>query len=235
MTQRSPLNERYTTDKPKGTTRKSASSAKPKREAAATVTVVTKTKTKAEKKAERKKEEQKMRARDARYYNPGTPEYKRMRRLWVVFIVVALSCSILSFVLMNKVSTAVTTILLILAYAGIGIALYIDLVKIRRIRRDYALRQADTKAEKRVIAAEKVQREAEIAEREAKAAQQKAKKKNFLGHFKKKDNGEEAGETASEATGTSADANAGAKASTKAAAKAASKSAGTEDSKASGK
>ena len=231
MTQRSPLNERYTTDKPKGTTRKSASSAKPKREAAATVTVVTKTKTKAEKKAERKKEEQRMRARDARYYNPGTPEYKRMRRLWVVFIVVALSCSILSFVLMNKVSTAVTTILLILAYAGIGIALYIDLVKIRRIRRDYALQQADTKAEKRVIAAEKVQREAEIAEREAKAAQQKAKKKNFLGHFKKKDSGEEAGE----ATDTSANANADAKASTKTASKSTDKATSTEDSKASGK
>ena len=94
MTQRSPMNERYTTDKPKGTTRKSASSAKPKREAASSVTVVTTTKSKAQKKAERKAQEQKMRERDARYYNPRTPEYKRMRMYWGICVGLALAGSI---------------------------------------------------------------------------------------------------------------------------------------------
>lgn len=187
MSQRSPMNERYTTDKPKGTTRKSASSAKPKREAAASVTVVAKTKTKAEKKAERKKEEQKQRERDARYYNPRTPEYKRMRKYWVACVVVALACSIGSFLLMSNAPAAVTTALLILAYAAIAAALYIDLVKIRRIRRNYAAQQADSKAETRAIKAEKAQRAAEAAAKQEKAAEKSAKKQGFFARFKKKD------------------------------------------------
>lgn len=187
MTQRSPMNERYTTEKPKGTTRKSASSAKPKREAAATVTVVTKTKTKAEKKAERKKEEQKQRERDARYYNPRTPEYKRMRAYWVACVVIALAGSIGSFLLMGRVPGAVTTALLIAAYAAIAVALYIDLVKIRRIRREYAAQQADTKAETRALKAEKAKRAQEAAQREEQAAQKAEKKKGFFARFKKKD------------------------------------------------
>ena len=184
MTQRSPMNERYTTDKPKGTTRKSASSAKPKREAAATVTIVAPTKTKAEKKAERKKEEQKQRARDARYYNPRTPEYKRMRKYWVVCVVVALACSIGSFLLMNKAPVTVTTVMLVLAYAAIAVALYIDLVKIRRIRREYAAQQAGTKAETRALKAEKAKRAAEEAEKQA-HANEKPEKKGLFARFKK--------------------------------------------------
>ncbi len=39
MSQRNPMNERYTTEGRRGTTRKSAASAKPKAQAAATVTV----------------------------------------------------------------------------------------------------------------------------------------------------------------------------------------------------
>ena len=185
MTQRSPLNERNTTDKPKGTTRKSASSAKPKREAAASVTVVTKTKTKAEKKAERRKEEQKRRARDARYYNPRTPEYKRMRMYWGICVGVALACAIGSFLLMNNVPTAVTTTLLIASYGAIGIALYIDLVKIRRIRRDYAEQHADSKAETRAMKAQKQERAAELKAQQQEA-NSKPHKKSLLDRFTKK-------------------------------------------------
>lgn len=184
MTQRSPLNERNTTDKPKGVTRKSASSAKPKREAAASVTVVTKTKTKAEKKAERRKEEQKRRARDARYYNPKTPEYKRMRMYWAICVGVALACAIGSFFLMNNAPTAVTTTLLIASYGAIGIALYIDLVKIRRIRRDYAEQHADSKAETRALKAQKQERAAQL-EAQQQQANNKPQKKSLFDCFKK--------------------------------------------------
>ena len=187
MTQRSPMNERYTTDKPKGTTRKSASSAKPKREAASSVTVVTTTKSKAQKKAERKAQEQKMRERDARYYNPRTPEYKRMRMYWGICVGLALAGSIGSFLLMGKVPAEVTTVLLILAYAAIAAALYIDLVKIRRIRKKYAAQHADTKAETRALKAEKAQRAAEEAAKQAKAAEAPEKKPGLFARFKKKD------------------------------------------------
>ncbi len=169
MSQRSPMNERYSTDKPKGTARKSASSAKPKREAAASVTIVSNTKTKAEKKAERKKLEAQQRAKTNKFYNPPTPEYKRMRKIWALFVVIAIACSVGSFFLMGKLPTEATTVILVVAYAAIFVAVYIDLVKIRRIRNAYAASQADSKVETRARKAAK----AEKAEKLEKAAQAK--------------------------------------------------------------
>ena len=159
MTQRSPMNERYSTEKHKGTTRKSASSAKPKREAAASVTVVAKTKTKAEKKAEKKKLEARQREKTQKYYNPPTPEYKRMRKIWVAFVAGALIASITSFFVLGKVPSEVSTVILVIAYVCIACALYVDLVKIRRIRNKYAAAQreskADTRARKAAVKANK--------------------------------------------------------------------------------
>ena len=55
MSQRNPMNDRYTTDDRKGQTRKSAATMKPKSKAASTVHVQSTTKTKQQKKAEQKK------------------------------------------------------------------------------------------------------------------------------------------------------------------------------------
>lgn len=54
MSQRNPMNERYTSEERTGTTRKSAASAKPKAKAAASVTVKSAKKTPEQRKAEEK-------------------------------------------------------------------------------------------------------------------------------------------------------------------------------------
>ena len=86
MSQRNPMNERYTTEKHTGSTRKSAASAKPKTKAAASVTLGTTKKTqqqrKAEAKAARKKEQDRQRELDRKYYKPDTERYKKLKRLW---------------------------------------------------------------------------------------------------------------------------------------------------------
>ena len=74
-----------------------------------------------------------------------------------------------------------------MAYAAIAAALYIDLVKIRRIRKKYAAQHADTKAETRALKAEKAQRAAEEAAKQAKAAEAPEKKPGLFARFKKKD------------------------------------------------
>ena len=107
-----------------------------------------------------------------------------MRMYWGICVGVALACAIGSFLLMNNVPTAVTTTLLIASYGAIGIALYIDLVKIRRIRRDYAEQHADSKAETRAMKAQKQERAAQLQAQQQEAAN-KPHKKSLLDRFKK--------------------------------------------------
>lgn len=82
MSQRNPMNERYTSEDRTGVTRKSAASAKPKAKAAASVTVKSAKKTpeqrKAEEKAARKAAAAKQREVERKYYKPDTPRYKRL-------------------------------------------------------------------------------------------------------------------------------------------------------------
>ena len=92
MSQRNPMNERYTSEERTGVTRKSAASAKPKSKAAASVTVKSAKKTpeqrKAAEKAARKEAAAKQREVERKYYKPDTPRYKRLRAIWwVVFII----------------------------------------------------------------------------------------------------------------------------------------------------
>ena len=84
MTQRNPMNERYQGEAPKGQTKKSASSMKPKTKAASSVYVRPAEKTPQEKKAIRREQRQKQRELDSKYYNPPTQEYKNLRLLWWV-------------------------------------------------------------------------------------------------------------------------------------------------------
>lgn len=141
MSQRNPMNERYTTEKHTGTTRKSAASAKPKTKAAGTVVQGTSKKTpqqrKQEQKEARKKEQQRQRELDRKYYKPDTARYKKLKRIWWGSLVAAVLCTVLSWVLRSVEPTWIAFIFLFLAYGCIIFAFYLDFSKIRKERREY--------------------------------------------------------------------------------------------------
>lgn len=110
MSQRNPMNERYTTEsKSGGVSRKSASSAKPKSNAAASVVIGTKKKkpAKGSKKAPLTKREQKRRERDKqyeaekRYGDPPTKKFKICKRMWIGFLIASVVTVAMSFALSN--------------------------------------------------------------------------------------------------------------------------------------
>lgn len=158
MSQRNPMNERYTTEKHTGSTRKSAASAKPKTKAAASVTLGTTKKTqqqrKAEAKAARKKEQERQRELDRKYYKPDTERYKKLKRLWWASLGGAVLCTVLSWVLRGVEPAWIAFVCLFAAYALIIFAFYLDFSKIRKERRSYqermiALEEAQEKKERK--------------------------------------------------------------------------------------
>ena len=200
MSQRNPMNERYTTEKHTGSTRKSAASAKPKTKAAASVTLGTTKKTqqqrKAEAKAARKKEQERQRELDRKYYKPDTERYKKLKRLWWLSLGGAVVCTVLSWVLRGVEPAWIAFVCLFAAYALIIFAFYIDFSKIRKERRSYqermiALEEAQEKKERK----QQARRGGRVTEEivtEADASQspeaEKPAKAGFMGRlFKKKD------------------------------------------------
>lgn len=107
MSQRNPMNERYTTEaKAGGHTRKSAASAKPKSSAAASVVMGSSKKKPAKNaknqpksKRERKREERnKQYEAERRYGDPPTRAFKIAKRMWIGFLVASVVTVALSFV-----------------------------------------------------------------------------------------------------------------------------------------
>ena len=192
MTQRNPMNERYQSDERTGKTRKSAASAKPVSKAGASVRVAGGKKQAASRgflsrlsgggnaAASKKQQEREPRAR---YYNPDTPEYHRWRRYWWVSIVLALSLTALSFVVQIAIpdSAVASYVLLGVGYALLIFAIWVDMGKVRKIRRAYADRMmaGRSKAATRARKAEKAAAQKEAAEArklgEAEAAKRDAK------------------------------------------------------------
>ena len=123
MSQRNPMNERYTSEERTGVTRKSAASAKPKSKAAASVTVKSAKKTpeqrKAAEKAARKEAAAKQREVERKYYKPDTPRYKRLRAIWWVMLIAAIGCTTLSFVGQGALPQWLSVTTLIAAYVFI--------------------------------------------------------------------------------------------------------------------
>lgn len=157
MSQRNPMNERYTSEERRGTTKKSAASAKPKSKAAASVTVKSAKKTpeqrKAEEKAARKEAAAKQREVERKYYKPDTPRYKRLRIIWWVLLIAAIGCTTLSFVGQGSLPQWLSVTTLILAYVFIISAFVLDFWKIKKERVAYqermlALEEKNAKAEK---------------------------------------------------------------------------------------
>lgn len=188
MSQRNPMNERYTTEKHQGVTRKSAASAKPKKAQAGTVMKTSAKKSPKERKAEekqrRKEESARQREIDRKYYKPDTERYKQLRRIWVILLVGAVLSVVLSWVLRSIQPEWIAIVFLILAYVFIIAAFYVDFSKIRRERRAY---------QTRMIALEVEQEKAERAARSQQSKNKNKNKGNNKGNNKKqtKDNEED--------------------------------------------
>ena len=190
MTRRNSQNERYTNKEEKenrsGTTKKSASKAKPAKEAASTVRIKGKTKkSRKELRAEASIQEQKRQAREQRKRgaNAGTQSIeveserdrriKRLRKIWWTMIGVAVVMVVLSWFTMD-VGQGFFIFTIVLAYALIIGALYIEFGKIRKIRNE-ANRSSDKKMTKKMIAHEAENARIEAERREAKKAARRAK------------------------------------------------------------
>lgn len=122
MGRRSAQNPRYQKDAKLGSTRKSAASAKPKRSAGEVATP--------SKKSSGSKKP------TAAQINPDTPEFKRWRKIWLGMLIAAMILSAGSF-LFRESNTLATQIALVLAYACIFGAFFIDLTIIRKMRKEW--------------------------------------------------------------------------------------------------
>jgi hypothetical protein len=124
MSRRGAQNPRYQKGKDIGKTRKSAASAKPKRSAGET--------------GPAKSEPQKK----SRFFQPlpvpDNPEFKRWRRIWLGLLVAAVVFSLGAWAGQNQGISELGTISLVAAYTCIFLAVYIDITKIRRMRKQYA-------------------------------------------------------------------------------------------------
>ncbi len=204
MSQRNPMNERYTREKRTGAARKSAASAKPKAQAAASVTMGTKKKTPAERKAAakaaRKKEQQRQRELDQKYYKPDTERYKKLRRTWWAALIGAVVCVCASWALRGVQPDWLAIVALFLAYALIIFAFYIDFSKIRKERRAYQERMAALEAEDERKAKRAGKKAAEERAEEAKAEASKpvVRSKRGLGARRKRAQEAEAAKLAAE-------------------------------------
>lgn len=200
MSQRNFMNERYNEENRTGKTRRSASSAKPKTERAGTVRAPA-PKSKKQKKEEAREREraamEKAGAIQSRFEE--TEGYKRLRRLWWVFLVGAILCTALSFVFqrtdgLDRVSMAS----MILAYVLIIAAFYIDLGKIRKERKLYNAALLNNKSkearreQKRARAEQRaLQKEAEEKFEAAQAEEAARKESGFFARFRKKGKSED--------------------------------------------
>jgi hypothetical protein len=127
VARRSPLNARYQKyTEPAGKTRKSAAAAKPARKSAEPAPAG----------ASKSKGSS---ARGPVRVDPQTPEFKRIRRIWwgsliVGVVLVTASWALRSYAQAFAYASTVANVTLVLAYACIAFALYLDFAKMRPMR-----------------------------------------------------------------------------------------------------
>jgi len=121
MARRNPQNARYRKDAQVGSTRRSASSAKPKREAGQAGASGGKGGSSAKSSARVP-------------FEPDTPEFKRWRKIWLGLLVGAIVFSVGAW---YTKETPVGTVLLVMAYTVLFGGLYVDFAKIRRMRKEW--------------------------------------------------------------------------------------------------
>lgn len=121
------MNERYQKNTaPAGKTRKSAAAAKPKRPTGAGGSSASKKSSSAGKRASGQRIP----------LHPPTAEYRLWRRIWLGLMVAAMAIIALSWWLMQEKSPY-GLYALIAAYVVLGVGLFIDFVKLRRLRLDW--------------------------------------------------------------------------------------------------
>jgi len=143
MARRSMMNDRYRVEQ-KGHTRKSASSAKPKREAGVAATSAGK---KAVKASARPKLFGKGPAREPIPAIPSTPEMKKMRRYWWIAMGVAIVIAVAMVPISRYKNSTLDSVLFGLYAAALGGALYLEFGPLRRMRRE-AVEAAKAKGSK---------------------------------------------------------------------------------------
>ena len=138
MARRSPTNERYQkSTAPPGSTRRSAASAKPKRSGESDSTPV---------KSSGSGKGKSAATRSGFSIHPPTEEYRKIRRLWWVFMGTAVVLSTASWWIWRQpVDRNIGTGVLVLAYASIGVAIWMDWTKMRPMRQEWAKEQSKGK------------------------------------------------------------------------------------------
>lgn len=131
LARRNPLNERYQKDTaPAGKTRRSAASAKPKRSSASPAPKPSPSSARGVRKPPPK--------RQPIVLNPPTAEFARWRRIWWGLLLGATLFTLVSVGIRAWLQqTLLANILLAIGYGGIFAALYVDLTKLRALRRDW--------------------------------------------------------------------------------------------------
>lgn len=124
MARRSAGNQRYRKDASVGSTRRSAASAKPKREIGA---APVKGHSSAGKGGKAKG--------NWRVAEPQTREFKLLRRVWLVLLIVAMVTALGGYLL--RAEERLATASLVIAYSAMFAAFGIDLLKIRPMRKAY--------------------------------------------------------------------------------------------------
>ncbi len=202
MTQRNPMNERYqnTNDKKTGKTRRSAASAKPATKAASSVRIEGGKEPKPRgrfAKAQRQAQAPRSKQPVDRNFQPDTDEFRKWRRIWWVFIIIALALTSLSFFAAGWFPTR-TPMYVMLAggYAALIVAVVIDVVKVRKIRNAEAAKRASSKMSKKERKAQEEREARAKAEEEAKRAAKAEKKSRGLFGKKKESEDSSSGEGA---------------------------------------
>lgn len=208
MSQRNPMNDRYTRED-LGQTRKSAASAKPATKAASSVRVSSGKKKSASTQQDKSligrfrkwRSGSKDNNSNAKDSSPNldfnTPEYKEKRKIWWGIIIAALVVTFGSFWLQGVLPENMQVIGFValgLGYALLFVAIWYDMSKLRPLRqqqeRTYAEKHKPSKRDLRrqaeKEAAERAQREAEEAAKQAKRDERRAKLPAFM-QGKKKD------------------------------------------------
>lgn len=127
MARRNPQNERYRKDAQIGSTRRSASSAKPKRSAGS---VDSRGGTGGSKAT----------AKNKIPFEPDTPRFRRWRKYWLGLLVAAIVFSLGAY---WQQGTVGGTASLIMAYTCLAAGVYIDITKIRRMRKEWRAEQEE--------------------------------------------------------------------------------------------
>ncbi|MDO8915034.1 MAG: hypothetical protein Q7W16_02985 [Coriobacteriia bacterium] len=133
MSRRSVSNDRYRVEQ-KGKTRKSASSAKPKREAGEAATAGKKPTKKSTKSSSKPKLFGWKSSGERVPPVPSTPEMKRLRKLWWIAMGVAIVIAVAMVPIGKYKNTAVDSVLFGLYAAALGAALYLEFGPLRKAR-----------------------------------------------------------------------------------------------------